>query len=219
MKTYKCKVCGAVFQVEDGVEPVCPVCNAKGDKLELVEEAPKANKYAGTQTEKNLEAAFAGESQARNKYTYFSSVAKKEGYEQIAALFLKTAENEKEHAKLWFKELNGIGDTAENLRAAAEGENYEWTDMYVQFAKDAEEEGFPELAAKFRAVGAIERAHEERYLKLLKNVEMQQVFEKAGECMWECRICGHLVVGTKAPEVCPVCGYSQAYFEVRAENY
>ena len=177
------------------------------------------NKYAGTQSEKNLMTAFAGESEARNKYTFFASVAKKQGFEQIAALFLKTADNEKEHAKLWFKELNGIGDTADNLKAAAAGENYEWTDMYVQFAKDAEEEGFPELAAKFRAVGAIERAHEERYLKLLKNVEMQQVFEKAGECMWECRICGHLVVGTKAPEVCPVCGYSQAYFEVRAENY
>ena len=140
MKTYKCKVCGAEFQVEDGVEPVCPICNARGDKLELVEDAPKHNKYAGTQTEKNLEAAFAGESQARNKYTYFSSVAKKEGYEQIAALFLKTAENEKEHAKLWFKELNGIGDTAENLLSAAEGENYEWTDMYDGFAKTADEE-------------------------------------------------------------------------------
>ena len=177
------------------------------------------SKYAGTKTEANLRAAFAGESQARNQYTFFASVAKKEGYEQMAALFLKTAENEKEHAKLWLKELSGIGDTKANLAAAAAGENYEWTDMYVQFAKDAEEEGFPELAAKFRAVGAIERAHEERYLKLLKNVEMQQVFEKAGECMWECRICGHLVVGTKAPEVCPVCGYSQAYFEVRAENY
>ena len=177
------------------------------------------SKYAGTKTEANLRAAFAGESQARNQYTFFASVAKKEGYEQMAALFLKTAENEKEHAKLWLKELAGIGDTKANLAAAAAGENYEWTDMYVQFAKDAEEEGFPELAAKFRAVGAIERAHEERYLKLLKNVEMQQVFEKAGECMWECRICGHLVVGTKAPEVCPVCGYSQAYFEVRAENY
>ena len=177
------------------------------------------SKYAGTKTEKNLMEAFAGESQARNKYTYFASTAKKEGFEQISEIFLKTADNEKEHAKLWFKELEGIGATADNLLAAAEGENYEWTDMYVQFAKDAEEEGFPELAAKFRAVGAIERAHEERYLKLLKNVEMQQVFEKAGECMWECRICGHLVVGTKAPEVCPVCGYSQAYFEVRAENY
>ena len=175
----------------------------------------------GTKTEQNLLAAFAGESQARNKYTYYASRAKKDGYEQIAALFEETANNEKEHAKMWFKALHdgAVADTKTNLKDAAEGENYEWTDMYVQFAKDAEEEGFPELAAKFRAVGAIERAHEERYLKLLKNVEMQQVFEKAGECMWECRICGHLVVGTKAPEVCPVCGYSQAYFEVRAENY
>ena len=177
------------------------------------------NKFAGTKTEKNLAAAFAGESQARNKYTYFASVARKEGYQQIAELFEETASNEKQHAKLWFQHLNGIGSTAENLKAAAAGENYEWTDMYAQFAKEAEEEGFPEFAAKFRAVGAIEKAHEERYLKLLKNVEMQQVFEKAGECMWECRICGHLVVGKKAPEVCPVCGYSQAYFEVRATNY
>lgn len=179
----------------------------------------KETKYAGTQTEKNLMTAFAGESEARNKYTYFASKAKKEGYEQIAALFLKTAENEKEHAKLWFKELDGIGDTAENLRSAAEGENYEWTDMYDGFAKEADEEGFPELAAKFRAVAAIEKAHEERYRKLLKNVEMKQVFEKAGQTMWECRICGHLVMGVKAPEACPVCGYAQSYFEVRAENY
>ena len=179
----------------------------------------KETKYAGTQTEKNLMAAFAGESEARNKYTYFASKAKKEGYEQIAALFLKTADNEKEHAKLWFKELNGIGDTAENLLAAAEGENYEWTDMYAQFAKEAEEEGFTALAAKFRGVAAIEKTHEERYLKLLHNVEMQQVFEKAEETMWECRNCGHLVIGKKAPEVCPVCAHPQSYFEVRKENY
>ena len=177
------------------------------------------NKYAGTQTEKNLEAAFAGESQARNKYTYFASVAKKEGYEQISALFLKTADNEKEHAKMWFKELQGIGNTMENLKAAAEGENYEWTDMYTQFAKEAEEEGFTALAAKFRGVAAIEKTHEERYLKLLHNVEMQQVFEKAEETMWECRNCGHLVIGKKAPEVCPVCAHPQSYFEVRKENY
>ena len=177
------------------------------------------NKYAGTQTEKNLEAAFAGESQARNKYTYFASVAKKEGYEQISALFLKTAENEKEHAKMWFKELGGLGDTAANLLAAAEGENYEWTDMYEQFAKDAEEEGFKALAAQFRMVAAIEKTHEERYRKLLNNVEMQQVFEKAGETMWECRNCGHLVMGKKAPLACPVCAHPQAYFEVRKENY
>ena len=178
-----------------------------------------ANKYEGTQTYKNLEAAFAGESMARNKYTYFASKAKKEGFEQIAALFLKTADNEKEHAKLWFKELDGIGDTAQNLLHAAEGENYEWTDMYDGFAKTAEEEGFKELAAKFRMVAAIEKSHEERYRKLLKNVEMQQVFEKSEQVMWECRICGHLVVGKKAPQVCPVCKYSQSYFEVRKENY
>ena len=177
------------------------------------------NKYAGTQTEKNLEAAFAGESQARNKYTYFASKAKKEGYEQIAALFLKTADNEKEHAKLWFKELNGIGDTAENLKAAAEGENYEWTDMYAGFAKVAEEEGFLELAEKFRQVALIEKSHEERYLKLLKNIETKQVFEKSTVKMWECRNCGHLVVGTKAPEICPVCAHPQSYFEVKEENY
>ena len=174
-----------------------------------------ANPYAGTQTEKNLEAAFAGESQA----TYFASVAKKEGYEQISALFLKTAENEKEHAKMWFKELKGIGSTADNLAAAADGENYEWTDMYEGFAKTAEEEGFPELAAKFRGVAAIEKHHEERYRALLKNVELQQVFEKSEVKIWECRNCGHIVVGTKAPDVCPVCNHPQAYFEVAAENY
>ena len=176
-------------------------------------------KYAGTKTEQNLRAAFSGESEARNKYTYFASVAKKEGYEQISALFLKTAENEKEHAKMWFKELGALGNTAENLLHAAEGENYEWTDMYATFAKEAEEEGFPELAAKFRAVAAIEKSHEERYRALLNNVEMKAVFEKAGETMWECRNCGHLVIGKKAPELCPVCAHPQAYFEVRAENY
>lgn len=178
-----------------------------------------ANKYEGTQTEKNLKAAFAGESMARNKYTFFSSKAKKDGFEQIAAIFLKTADNEKEHAKMWFKELNGIGDTAENLNAAAEGENYEWTDMYANFAKTAEEEGFTELAKKFRMVGAIEKMHEERYRALLKNVQMQEVFEKSEVKVWECRNCGHIVVGEKAPEICPVCAHPQAYFEVREENY
>jgi len=177
------------------------------------------NKYAGTQTEKNLMAAFAGESQARNKYTYFASTAKKEGYEQISAIFLKTAENEKEHAKMWFKELQGIGNTAQNLAAAADGENFEWTDMYEGFAKTAEEEGFPELAAKFRGVAAIEKAHEERYRALLNNVETKQVFEKSTVKVWECRNCGHIVVGTSAPEVCPVCNHPQSYFEVREENY
>ena len=178
-----------------------------------------ANKYAGTKTEKNLWEAFAGESQARNKYTYFASAAKKQGFEQIAALFLKTAENEKEHAKLWFKELGELGTTEENLLHAAEGENFEWTDMYERMAKEAEEEGFPELAAKFRGVAAIEKAHEERYRALLKNVETAQVFEKSEVKVWECRNCGHIVVGTKAPEVCPVCNHPQAYFEVHEANY
>ena len=178
-----------------------------------------ANKYAGTKTEQNLRDAFAGESQARNKYTYFASKAKKEGYEQIAALFLKTAENEKEHAKMWFKELDGIGSTAENLAAAADGENFEWTDMYASFAKTAEEEGFAELAEKFRLVGEIERHHEERYRALLKNVEAQAAFAKSEVKVWECRNCGHIVVGEKAPEICPTCAHPQSYFEIHAENY
>ena len=177
------------------------------------------NKYAGTKTEKNLWEAFAGESQARNKYTYFASVAKKAGYEQIAELFLKTAENEKEHAKLWFKELGELGNTAENLLHAAEGENADWTDMYARMAIEAEEEGFPELAAKFRGVAAIEKSHEERYRALLNNVETKTVFEKSGVQVWECRNCGHMAVGVKAPEVCPVCAQPQSYFEVRKENY
>lgn len=176
-------------------------------------------KYAGTKTEKNLEAAFAGESGARNKYTFFASVAKKQGFEQIAELFLKTANNEKEHAKMWLKELEGIGDTAENLAAAAAGENYEWTDMYEGFAKTADEEGFPELAEKFRLVGAIEKQHEERYRALLHNVETAEVFKNSDVKVWECRNCGHIVVGTAAPEVCPVCAHPQSYFEVRKENY
>ena len=176
-------------------------------------------KYQGTKTEQNLRTAFAGESQARNKYTYFASVAKKEGFEQIAEIFLKTAENEKEHAKLWFKELEELKGTSENLLAAAEGENYEWTDMYDTFAKEAEEEGFAKLAYQFRAVAAIEKTHEERYRALLNNVEMQKVFEKAEETMWECRNCGHLVIGKKAPQICPVCVHPQSFFEVRKENY
>ncbi len=176
-------------------------------------------KYSGTQTEKNLEAAFAGESQARNKYTYFASKAKKEGFEQIAEIFLKTADNEKEHAKMWFKELSGIGDTAQNLEAAAAGENFEWTDMYEGFAKTAEEEGFNDLARKFRLVAAIEKRHEDRYRALLKNIEMQEVFAKSEVKVWECRNCGHIVVGEKAPEVCPVCAHPQAYFEVHVDNF
>ena len=220
MKTFKCLICGEVFTVENDQEPICPKCKAKGNKLvEIKADDKKTNKYQGTQTEKNLEAAFAGESQARNKYTYFASVAKKEGYEQISALFLKTAENEKEHAKMWFKELNGIGNTAQNLEEAANGENYEWTDMYEGFAKTAEAEGFKELAAKFRAVALIEKHHEERYRALLHNVEAQEVFSKSEVKVWECRNCGHIVVGTKAPDVCPVCNHPQSYFEINAENY
>ena len=217
MKKWVCSVCGYVHEGDTPPEK-CPVCKQPAEKFNLVEEEKK-NPYAGTQTEKNLETAFAGESQARNKYTYFASVAKKEGYEQMAALFLKTADNEKEHAKMWFKELNGLGDTADNLLSAAEGENYEWTDMYDGFAKTAEEEGFPELAAKFRMVAAIEKHHEERYRTLLHNLETAQVFEKSEVKVWECRNCGHIVVGTKAPEVCPVCAHPQAYFEVNSENY
>ncbi len=178
-----------------------------------------ATKYSGTQTEKNLEAAFAGESMARNKYTYFASKAKKEGFEQIAAIFQQTADNEKEHAKLWFKELNGIGNTAENLAAAAEGENYEWTDMYAGFAETAEKEGFPELAARFRLVAAIEKRHEERYRALLHNVETAEVFARCEVKVWECRNCGHIVVGTNAPELCPTCLHPKAYFELHADNY
>ena len=218
MKQYKCKVCSHVFESSDA-HPVCPVCKASGDKLELISETPKANKYAGTQTEKNLEAAFAGESQARNKYTYFASTAKKEGFEQIAALFQKTADNEKEHAKMWFKELNGIGDTAQNLLHAAEGENYEWTDMYEGFAQTAQEEGFPELAAKFRLVAAIEKHHEERYRALLHNVETAQVFARSEIKIWECRNCGHIVIGLNAPQICPTCAHPQSYFEINCENY
>ena len=218
MTQYKCKVCGEVFDIPAGTEAVCPKCRQSGDKLEVIAAAPRT-KYAGTQTEKNLEAAFAGESMARNKYTYFASKAKKEGFEQISALFQKTADNEKEHAKLWFKELAGIGDTAENLGHAADGENYEWTDMYAGFAETADQEGFHELAEKFRLVAAIEKHHEERYRALLKNVETAAVFAKSEVKVWECRNCGHLVVGTAAPEVCPTCAHPQSYFEVHAENY
>ena len=213
---FVCKVCGYTYEGDSAIEQ-CPKCKQM-NVFEKVEKQ-KTNPYAGTQTEKNLMAAFAGESEARNKYTYFASKAKKDGYEQIAALFLKTAENEKEHAKLWFKELNGIGDTAENLSDAADGENYEWTDMYEGFAKTAEEEGFPELAKKFRGVAAIEKHHEERYRALLKNVDTKQVFEKSEVKVWECRNCGHIVVGTKAPELCPVCAHPQSFFEVSEQNY
>ncbi len=220
MSKWKCKVCGYIYEGETlPADFTCPVCKQPASAFEKIEEPKSGSKYAGTQTEKNLEAAFAGESQARNKYTYFSSVAKKEGYEQIAALFLKTAENEKEHAKMWFKELNGLGNTAENLLHAAEGENYEWTDMYDGFAKTAEEEGFPELAAKFRLVAAIEKHPEERDRAQLHHVEAAPVFAKSGVKVWECRNCGHIVVGTAAPEICPTCAHPQSYFELNCENY
>lgn len=217
---YRCKICGYIHEGEMTKDFVCPVCRQPASMFEKIETASSgSNPYAGTQTEKNLLEAFAGESQARNKYTYFAAIAQNEGYDQLGELFLKTARNEQEHARVWFQELGHLGATAENLLAAAEGENYEWTDMYDRFAKDAEAEGFTELADKFRKVAAIEKAHEERYRELLKNVEMQKVFEKGELCMWECRICGHLVAGRKAPEACPVCGMSQSFFEVRKENY
>lgn len=221
MEKWKCSVCGYIHEGPLPEDFVCPRCKQPASVFVKMEEAPVkgANPYVGTKTEKNLAEAFAGESQARNKYTYFAAIAAREGYDQLSELFLKTARNEQEHARIWFEELGHLGKTAENLLAAAEGENYEWTDMYDRMAKDADEEGFPELAERFRRVGAIEKAHEERYRALLKNVEMQQVFEKGEETMWECRVCGHLVMGKKAPEVCPVCKYSQSYFEVRKENY
>lgn len=219
MEKWKCTVCGYIHEGPMTPDFKCPVCKQGADKFVKIEDAPAKNPYAGTKTEQNLWEAFAGESQARNKYTYFASVAKKAGYEQIAALFLQTADNEKEHAKLWFKALGELGDTAENLLHAAEGENAEWTDMYDRMAKEADEEGFHELAEQFRGVAAIEKMHEERYRALLHNVETRTVFEKSGVTIWECRNCGHVVVGTKAPEVCPVCNHPQSYFEVRKENY
>ena len=220
MAKWKCTVCGYIHEGDEAPES-CPLCGVPADQFIKVEGTPQnpKNPYAGTKTEKNLLEAFAGESQARNKYTYFASVAKKAGYEQIAAIFLQTAENEKEHAKLWFKALGGLGDTAENLLHAAEGENAEWTDMYERMAREAEEEGFTALAEQFRGVAAIEKAHEERYRALLKNVENKTVFEKSGVTVWECRNCGHIVVGVAAPEKCPVCNHPQSYFEVRKENY
>ena len=221
MEKWKCTICGYIHEGPMTEDFKCPICKQGADKFVKIEEAaaPAKNPYAGTKTEQNLWEAFAGESQARNKYTYFASVAKKAGYEQIAALFLHTAQNEMEHAKLWFKALGELGDTAENLLHAAEGENAEWTDMYDRMAREADEEGFHELAEQFRGVAAIEKMHEERYRKLLSNVEAMQVFEKSGVTIWECRNCGHIVVGTKAPDICPVCKHPQAYFEVHAENY
>ena len=243
MAKFRCKLCGKVFEADSIEDAVCPLCGATGDNLELIEDEPEvaaeetapvaeamvaaadepaqANPYAGTQTEQNLWAAFAGESQARNKYTYFASKAKKQGFEQIADLFLKTADNEKEHAKLWYKELHGgeVEPTEVNLQAAADGENYEYTDMYVEFARVAREEGFDELAEKFDQVAAIEKTHEERYLKLLGNVKNKKVFSSDGDTIWVCRNCGHIVIGKEAPEVCPVCNHPQAYFEVHETNY
>ena len=220
---WRCSICGYEYVGEELPDDfICPICKHPASdfvKVAVEAEAPATNKYAGTKTEKNLEAAFAGESMARNKYTYFASVAKKNGYEQISALFLKTADNEKEHAKLWFKHLGGVGTTAENLLHAAEGENYEWTDMYDTFAREADEEGFHELAEQFRGVAAIEKHHEERYRALLHNVEVAEVFRKSGVSVWECRNCGHIVIGTEAPDTCPVCFHPQAYFEINAENY
>ena len=215
-KKFVCTICGYVHEGDEAPEK-CPKCKAPKDKFT---ELPK-KELKGTKTEKNLMEAFAGESQARNKYTYFASKAKKEGYEQIAALFEETALNEREHAKLWFKYLHGgeVPSTVENLKAAAAGENAEWTDMYARMAREAREEGFDEIAAKFEMVGAIEKVHEERYLKLLKNIEDAVVFSREGECIWVCRNCGHVVVGKKAPEVCPVCAHPQAYFELKAENF
>ena len=224
--TWVCSICGYVYEGDPIPDDfTCPLCKHPASDFERVVEAAapegeaKANPYAGTKTEKNLQEAFAGESEARNKYTYYASVAKKAGYEQIAALFLKTAENEKEHAKLWYKALGGLGDTPHNLLAAADGENYEWTDMYDRMAREADEEGFHDLAEQFRGVAAIEKHHEERYRALLSNVEAMEVFKKSGVTLWECRNCGHLVLGTEAPDVCPVCFHPQGYFEVNAENY
>ena len=217
MKKYKCKVCGEIFEVADGETPVCPRCKAKGDALVLLGEG----KYAGTQTEKNLQTAFAGESQARNKYTYYASKAKKDGYEQIAELFTETANNEKEHAKIWFKLLHdgNVPDTVANLKDAAEGENYEWTDMYAKMAEEAKEEGFDDIARLFAGVAAIEKEHENRYRKLLANVEGGLVFSRDGDTIWQCSNCGHIIIGKKAPEICPICSHPKAYFEIKAENY
>lgn len=217
---WKCSICGYVHEGPLDENFICPRCKHSASVFKKIEDGDEpGQQYKGTKTEKNLMAAFAGESQARNKYTYFANVARTEGYDQIAGIFEHTARNEQEHARLWFEELGGLGKTAQNLLHAAEGENYEWTEMYAGFADDAEKEGFPKLAASFRRVAAIEKKHEERYRKLLNNVEINQVFEKSGESMWECRICGHIVVGKKAPGVCPVCLNPRSFFEIRAENY
>jgi rubrerythrin len=217
---YRCSVCGYVYEGDSLPEDFkCPVCGASKEKFVPAETEEAKNPYAGTKTEKNLWEAFAGESQARAKYTYFASVARSQGFEQIAALFEKTASNEQEHARLWFRALGEIGDTEANLLHAAQGENYEWTDMYDRMAREADEEGFHDLAEQFRGVGAIEKTHEERYRRLLHNVEMKEVFKKSDVKVWECRVCGHIVVGTEAPDVCPVCKHPKSFFELHAENY
>ena len=219
MVKYRCTVCGYIHEGELPEGFTCPVCRQPASKFEKIEEASAANPYAGTKTEKNLQEAFAGESQARNKYTYFAQVAQREGYEQLAEIFLKTARNEQEHARLWFQALGNLGGTAENLLHAAEGENYEWTEMYAEFAKVAREEGFVAIAMQMEGVAAIEKQHEERYRALLKNIEEAQVFTRVGEQVWICRNCGHVHVGPSAPTVCPVCAHPQAYFELRCQNY
>ena len=217
MPKYQCCECKHIFDSQEK-QPACPDCGAAGDRCAKIEDTP-ATKYTGTQTEKNLRKAFSDEAEARDKYTFFAAKAREEGFEQIAELFEITADNERAHAKLWFEELGALGCTAKNLDSSAIGENYEWTNMYACYAQTADQEGFPELAAKFRAVGEIEKHHEERYRALLHNVEAQQVFEKSEVKVWECRNCGNIVTGTKAPDVCPVCSYAQAYFELHAENY
>ena len=223
IKQYRCRVCGYVYDGELPSDFVCPVCKHPATDFSEVEPTYEPNvttdKYEGTKTERNLMDAFAGESQARNKYTYFADVARKEGYQQIADIFLETANNERAHAKLWCSALGSIKDTKMNLEHAADGENYEWTDMYDRFAKDAEEEGFKQQAERFREVAAIEKSHEERFRKLLKNVQMQEVFKKSEEKIWICQNCGHLVIGKEAPQVCPVCNYPQSYFEIKSTNY
>ncbi|RBP59095.1 rubrerythrin [Alkalibaculum bacchi] len=220
MKKYRCTICGYIHEGELTEDFKCPRCKQPASAFELVEEKKESvNKYAGTKTEKNLMEAFSGESQARNKYTFFAQIAQREGYDQIAEIFLSTARNEQEHARIWFEELGKLSITPENLFQAAEGENYEWTDMYARFAKDAEEEGFHDLAERFRKVGGVEKTHEERYRTLQDNVETKHVFAKEEETVWECRICGYQVTGKEAPEVCPVCKYAQAFFQVHGENY
>lgn len=220
MEKYRCTVCGYIHEGPLPADFICPRCKQPASVFVKIEAAASLkSKYTGMKTEKNLMEAFSGESRARNKYTYFAHIAQREGFDQISEIFLKTARNEQEHARVWYEELGELGNTAENLLHAAEGENYEWTDMYNRFAKDADAEGFKDLAERFRKVAAIEKSHENRYRTLLDNVEMKKVFEKSAETMWECRICGHLVVGKKAPDVCPVCKYAQTYFELRKENY